>query len=77
MQSAFDIPADLDTPVSAYLKLAPFEPRFLLESVVGRKPTRAILLHRFRECQHLTALGPGTPDERASREGTPRSRRFA
>lgn len=35
MQSAFDIPADLDTPVSAYLKLAPFEPRFLLESVVG------------------------------------------
>ena len=35
MQSAFDIPADLDTPVSAYLKLAPFEPRFLLESVEG------------------------------------------
>ncbi|HEY8520250.1 MAG TPA: anthranilate synthase component I family protein [Gammaproteobacteria bacterium] len=33
MQTAFDITADLDTPVSAYLKLAPFEPRFLLESV--------------------------------------------
>jgi len=29
----FDIPADLDTPVSAYLKLRPFSPRFLLESV--------------------------------------------
>ena len=29
----FDIPADLDTPVSAFLKLAPFGPRFLLESV--------------------------------------------
>ena len=33
MKSAFDITADLDTPVSAYLKLAPFAPRFLLESV--------------------------------------------
>ena len=35
MESAFDIAADLDTPVSAYLKLTPFRPRFLLESVVG------------------------------------------
>ena len=35
MESAFDIAADLDTPVSAYLKLAPFRPRFLLESVEG------------------------------------------
>lgn len=33
MQAPFDIAADLDTPVSAYLKLAPFAPRFLLESV--------------------------------------------
>ena len=33
MESPFDIAADLDTPVSAYLKLAPFKPRFLLESV--------------------------------------------
>ncbi len=32
MQSPFDIPADLDTPVSAFLKLRPFRPRFLLES---------------------------------------------
>ncbi len=29
----FDIAADLDTPVSAYLKLRPFRPHFLLESV--------------------------------------------
>ena len=35
MNSPFDIAADLDTPVSAYLKLAPFGPRFLLESVEG------------------------------------------
>ncbi len=33
MHPLFDIPADLDTPVSAFLKLAPFRPRFLLESV--------------------------------------------
>jgi len=35
MEAPFDISADLDTPVSAYLKLAPLEPRFLLESVEG------------------------------------------
>jgi anthranilate synthase component 1 len=35
MQSPFDITADLDTPVSAFLKLRPFNPRFLLESVEG------------------------------------------
>ena len=33
MQPPFDISADLDTPVSTYLKLAPLQPRFLLESV--------------------------------------------
>jgi len=35
MSGIFDIAADLDTPVSAYLKLASFGPRFLLESVEG------------------------------------------
>lgn len=33
MDSHFDIVADLDTPVSAWLKLKPLRPRFLLESV--------------------------------------------
>jgi len=33
MESIFSIAADLDTPVSTYLKLAPLQPRFLLESV--------------------------------------------
>ena len=37
MQQHFDIVADLDTPVSAYLKLKPLMPRFLLESVEGGK----------------------------------------
>jgi len=31
----FDITGDLDTPVSAFMKLAAFRPRFLLESVEG------------------------------------------
>ncbi len=35
MQEPFDIAADLDTPVSAFLKLAPLRTRFLLESVAG------------------------------------------
>jgi len=35
MQPPFDIAADLDTPVSAYLKLRSLDPRFLLESVEG------------------------------------------
>lgn len=35
MEPPFDIAADLDTPVSAYLKLQSLKPRFLLESVEG------------------------------------------
>ncbi len=35
MEAPFDIAADLDTPVSAYLKLHDLQPRFLLESVEG------------------------------------------
>jgi len=35
LKPPFDISGDLDTPVSAFMKLAAFEPRFLLESVEG------------------------------------------
>jgi len=35
MQTPFDIAADLHTPVSAYLRLEPLGPRYLLESVEG------------------------------------------
>src|SRR5450432_1419817 len=35
MKPPFDIAGDLDTPVSAYAKLAAFRPRFLLERVEG------------------------------------------
>ena len=35
MKPPFDIAGDLDTPVSAFMKLTSFAPRFLLESVEG------------------------------------------
>ena len=35
MKPPFDISGDLDTPVSAFLKLQAFRPTFLLESVEG------------------------------------------
>ena len=35
MEPPFDISADLDTPVSTYLKLGPLQPCYLLESVEG------------------------------------------
>lgn len=35
LNSPFDIAGDLDTPVSAFMKLAAFRPSFLLESVEG------------------------------------------
>src|SRR5579871_1087663 len=50
MKSPFDIAADLDTPVSAYLKLAPFRPRFLLESVEGAERLARFSFIGFGEC---------------------------
>ena len=35
MEPPFDIAADLDTPVSTWLKLGSLKPRYLLESVEG------------------------------------------
>jgi anthranilate synthase component 1 len=50
MKAPFDIAADLDTPVSAYLKLAPFKPRFLLESVEGGERLARYSFIGFGEC---------------------------
>ncbi|MDE1922463.1 MAG: anthranilate synthase component I family protein [Gammaproteobacteria bacterium] len=50
MKPPFDIAADLDTPVSAYLKLAPFTPRFLLESVEGGERLARYSFIGFGEC---------------------------
>jgi anthranilate synthase component I len=46
----FDIAADLDTPVSAYLKLRPFRPRFLLESVEGGERLGRYSFIGFGDC---------------------------
>ncbi len=50
MKPPFDIAADLDTPVSAYLKMAPFKPRFLLESVEGGERLARYSFIGFGEC---------------------------
>ena len=68
MQPPFDITADLDTPVSAYLKLRSFKPRFLLESVEGGERLARYSFIGFGDCLEvrLDAAGfhvrpPGGP----------------
>jgi anthranilate synthase component I len=68
LQPPFDIAADLDTPVSAYLKLKPFKPRFLLESVEGGERLARYSFIGFGDClevrldeRGLTVDGHTTP----------------
>ena len=71
MQPPFDIAADLDTPVSAYLKLRPFRPRFLLESVEGGERLARYSFIGFGDCLELRLAADGlTVDgERRARPG--------
>jgi anthranilate synthase component 1 len=46
----FDIAGDLDTPVSAFAKLAAFDPRFLLESVEGGERLARYSFIGFGKC---------------------------
>jgi len=55
----FDIAADLDTPVSAYLKLKPFHPRFLLESVEGGERLARYSFIGFGDCLEFRLDGSG------------------
>jgi anthranilate synthase component 1 len=55
--SLFDIAADLDTPVSAYLKLKSFRPRFLLESVEGGERLARYSFIGFGDCLELRLDG--------------------
>jgi len=50
LKPPFDIAADLDTPVSAYMKLKPFRPRFLLESVEGGERLARYSFIGFGDC---------------------------
>jgi anthranilate synthase component 1 len=75
MKPPFDIAADLDTPVSAYLKLAPFKPRFLLESVEGGERLARYSFIGFGDCLEvrldsagLTVGGMHAPRPRSKAE---------
>ncbi|HEX2492945.1 MAG TPA: anthranilate synthase component I family protein [Steroidobacter sp.] len=75
MKPPFDIAADLDTPVSAYLKLKPFRPRFLLESVEGGERLARYSFIGFGDClelrldeRGLTIDGRTTPAPASQRE---------
>ncbi len=50
MKPHFDISGDLDTPVSAFMKLAAFQPRFLLESVEGGERLGRYSFIGFGDC---------------------------
>ena len=63
MGPPFDITADLDTPVSAFLKLAPFRPRFLLESVEGAERVGRYSIIGFGEAETFRLdAGAACPD---------------
>src|SRR5476649_2865838 len=59
MKPPFDIAADLDTPVSAYLKLAPFRPKFLLESVEGGERLARYSFIGFGDCLEVRIEATG------------------
>jgi anthranilate synthase component 1 len=75
LKPPFDIAADLDTPVSAYLKLRPFRPRFLLESVEGGERLARYSFIGFGDClevrldeRGLTVDGQTGPAPASQRE---------
>ena len=67
MKAPFDIAADLDTPVSAYLKLEPFKPRFLLESVEGGERLGRYSFIGFGDCLEVRLDSTGLRVGGASR----------
>jgi anthranilate synthase component 1 len=69
----FDIAGDLDTPVSAFVKLASFEPRFLLESVEGGARLARYSFIGFGECLHVRLDGESFVIG-AERRAVPRTR---
>ncbi|HEX4826109.1 MAG TPA: anthranilate synthase component I family protein [Candidatus Polarisedimenticolaceae bacterium] len=62
----FDIPADLDTPVSAFLKLSPLCPRFLLESVEGGERLGRYSFLGFGDAEEIRLVTPPTSDPLSS-----------
>ena len=74
MQPPFDIAADLDTPVSAYLKLRPFKPRFLLESVEGGERLARYSFIGFGDCLEVRLDAQGLHLKPAGGPGASRPR---
>jgi anthranilate synthase component I len=72
LKPPFDIAGDLDTPVSAYAKLASFQPRFLLESVEGGERQARYSFIGFGPCFEikLDAQGLTLGRERSPRPST-------
>ena len=60
----FDIAADLDTPVSAFVKLGAFNPRFLLESVEGGERLARYSFIGFGKCLEVKLDADGLHDRR-------------
>ena len=59
MEPPFDISADLDTPVSTYLKLGPLQPHYLLESVEGGAHLARYSFVGFGDAQKLRVDADG------------------
>jgi anthranilate synthase component 1 len=53
LKPPFDILGDLDTPVSAFMKLGALNPRFLLESVEGGERLARYSFIGFGDCLEL------------------------
>jgi anthranilate synthase component 1 len=79
MREPFDIAADLDTPVSTFLKLRPLRPRYLLESVEGGLQLARYSFLGFGDAAELRLDGRGLrfngansarPGDRAGMLGT-------
>ncbi|AMN48358.1 anthranilate synthase component I [Steroidobacter denitrificans] len=73
MKPPFDIAADLDTPVSAYLKLKPFKPRFLLESVEGGEHLGRYSFIGFGDCLEIRLDERGLTVDGRTRPAPPTS----
>jgi anthranilate synthase component 1 len=72
LKQPFDIPGDLDTPVSAFMKLAAFAPHFLLESVEGGERLGRYSFIGFGEALHVR-LGRDAFEIGSERRPVPRS----
>ena len=71
MEPPFDISADLDTPVSTYLKLGPLQPRYLLESVEGGSHlARYSFLGFGSVTENSGSIADGIRDRRANFAGS-------